>query len=189
MCCQEFVAFEIVTDQAAGAEIADDALAVGGRSGGGGAAFLGMKFLDGAGRGFALPEELASGALEAEGFELAAIECCQENKVAPDAGRGGAGRDGGFPKLVRAGGEFERGLGGLGNAGAVGAAKLGPRGGRAGGGVGPGKGEGEQEGKTVVHGVGDFEWFGRAHRGIPPAFRVFRKPGRKLNIWSVTVSE
>jgi len=144
----EGLAVEGVGEEAEVGEEDVDVFAVGGGGGGGAMVerVLGFAFgsLD-----TAAPEFTPGGLLEADGEQVVALRGGEEDAVADEDGRGLARREGCFPEHVLGRAEVSgEGRATRAEAGAIGAAELGPVGG------GERKGEGEQKGS--VHGD-DFE--------------------------------
>ena len=120
------LAIKSVCEKTAGAEVTVDALAIGAGSGSSGTAFVRKNGFEFVVRSFALPKLLTIASVVGESPEFAVLEGGQENAIVPDNGRGGAGRNSDFENLVSAGREIAWWLLGVGDARAVGAAKLRP---------------------------------------------------------------
>jgi hypothetical protein len=125
----QFVAGEVVAEEAARTEVGDDVLAISGRRRGCGAAFgrvIRFEFLEG---GFGAPSFGAVGAVVGDGVELAVVEGGEDQQFADERGRRGAAGRGDFPLHVFVGTDLGRRLLIVrGDAGALRAAELRPGG-------------------------------------------------------------
>ena len=90
----ELLAGQVVAEEAAGAEVGDDVLAIGGARGGGGAAFVLLVELDLGGRGLGTPKFAAIGAAIGDRVELAVVKGGEEELVADDHRRRDSAGDG-----------------------------------------------------------------------------------------------
>ena len=123
----QLFAVNVVAEQAAGAEVRDDVLAVG-RAGGSGGAAVGFVVTIRSFSAGALTSQasLPSARLKATRVKFVVVECGEDELVADDDGRRQAARDGDLPLHVFIGAEFDGRLLIFGDAGAVGAAELRP---------------------------------------------------------------